>query len=149
MLLHCERTNPETNMDVNETIRADTAKYPPPIPIEATVWRYPVGDTLHSYLWINCQMMFTRHDAEIGLNFYGSADVKDDSLALNQEYQDNPHISPLRPDSLLPTRSRIVLLRRGDKLVFYTRDGEKLRGYLQYDLHDSRGCQNEKGTYGQ
>jgi hypothetical protein len=141
ILPQCERTNPEKNMDVNETIIADTAKYLPPVPIEATAWRYPVGDTLHSYLWINCQMMFTRHDAEIGLNYYGSADVKYDSLVLNQEYQDNPDISPTRPDSLLPDRSRIVLLRRGDKLVFHTRDGRKLDWYLQYDLYDSKDCQ--------
>lgn len=145
VLLQCGQKDPAPRIEDKQHEHvpaiADTVTYLPPVPIEGTTWRFQVVDTSHSYLWINCGLQFIEYSFEIGLNYYGFVEIKSDSLVLNQEYQDNPDISPTRPDSLLPDRSRIVLLRRGDKLVFHTRDGRKLDWYLQYDLYDSKDCQ--------
>ena len=56
-----------------------------------TTWVIHLTGDSYNYIWLSCDSTFNNYDDEIENNYYGNFKIKNDTLMLIQEYEDDYH----------------------------------------------------------
>ncbi len=105
-----------------------------------TTWAMHLKGDAYDYFWLSCDSNFTLYDDEIENRYYGRFKIKDDTLILNQQYEDDYHeygAFPLKAASLKVLK---FLILNDSNLLFLSHDNVKVNSHFIYKLKQRFNC---------